>query len=54
MYLISVAKDGLMERPSIFIKCVVAGSNATRDGRLGPGDQLLEVEGVSLRGGGHR
>ena len=51
MYLISVvAKDGLMERPSIFI----AGNNPTRDGRLGPGDQLLEVEGVSLRGGGHR
>ena len=39
-----------MERPGIFIKSVVAGSAASRDGRLGPGDQLLEVEGVSLCG----
>ena len=40
MYLISVAaKDGLMERPSIFIKS--------------PGEQLLEVEG-SVCAGGHR
>ena len=39
-----------MERPGIFVKSVVAGSAASRDGRLGPGDQLLEVEGVSLCG----
>ena len=39
-----------MERSGIFIKSVVAGSAAFRDGRLGPGDQLLEVEGVSLCG----
>ena len=39
-----------MERPGIFVKSVVAGSAASMDGRLGPGDQLLEVEGVSLCG----
>ena len=39
-----------MERPGIFVKSVVVGSAASRDGRLGPGDQLLEVEGVSLCG----
>ena len=51
MDLISVAaRGGLMERPGIFVKSVVAGSAASRDGRLGPGDQLLEVEGVSLCG----
>ena len=51
MYLMSVAaRGGLMERPGIFVKSVVAGSAASRDGRLGPGDQLLEVEGVSLCG----
>ena len=44
------ARGGLMERPGIFVKSVVAGSAASRDGRLGPGDQLLEVEGVSLCG----
>ena len=52
MYLILVAaRGGLMERPGIFIKSVVAGSAASRDGRLGPGDQLLEVEGSVC---GHR
>ena len=44
------ARGGLMERPGIFVKSVVAGSAASRDGRLGPGDQLLQVEGVSLCG----
>ena len=44
------ARGGLMEVSGIFVKSVVAGSAAARDGRLRPGDQLLEVEGVSLAG----
>merc|ERR1740129_1767165 len=47
---IVAARGGLMERPGIFVKSVVAGSAASRDGRVGPGDQLLAVEGVSLCG----
>ena len=45
------ARGGLMERPGIFVKSVVAGSAASRDGRLGPGDQLRAVcEERSLAG----
>ena len=34
----------------IFVRSVVGGGAAAEDGRLQPGDQLLEVDGVSLIG----
>ncbi len=34
----------------VFVKAVVGGGSASRDGRLAPGDQLLEVDGTPLAG----
>lgn len=46
-----VAAQGIGERcVGIYIKKVVEGSVASRDGRLQPGDQLLSVNGQSLVG----
>lgn len=46
-----VAAQGIGERCiGIYIKKVVEGSAAARDGRLQPGDQLLSVNGQSLVG----
>ncbi|CAG7837490.1 unnamed protein product [Allacma fusca] len=38
------------DRLGIYIKSVVNGGSADMDGRLGPGDQLLSVDGQSLVG----
>ncbi|MFH4978919.1 hypothetical protein AB6A40_005628 [Gnathostoma spinigerum] len=46
-----VAAQGIGERSTgIYVKKVVEGSAAHRDGRLQPGDQLLSVNGQSLVG----
>ncbi|KHN76981.1 Afadin [Toxocara canis] len=46
-----VAAQGIGERSvGIYVKKVVEGSAAHRDGRLEPGDQLLSVNGQSLVG----
>ena len=47
---IVAARGGRMDKLGIFIKSVVMGGSASRDGRLESGDQLLEVDGVSLIG----
>jgi len=47
---IVAARGGRMDKLGIFIKSVVLGGSASRDGRLESGDQLLEVDGVSLIG----
>ncbi|CAH1973561.1 unnamed protein product [Acanthoscelides obtectus] len=47
---IVAAKGAGQERLGIYIKSVVAGGAADRDGRLAAGDQLLSVDGQSLLG----
>ncbi|XP_060518746.1 uncharacterized protein LOC132697342 isoform X2 [Cylas formicarius] len=47
---IVAAKGAGQERLGIYIKSVVPGGAADRDGRLAAGDQLLSVDGQSLLG----
>lgn len=47
---IVAAKGAGQERLGIYIKSVVPGGAADRDGRLQAGDQLLSVDGQSLLG----
>jgi len=47
---IVAAQGPRMPQLGIFIKSVVRGGAAWTDGRLGPGDQLLAVDGQSLLG----
>ena len=47
---IVAARGGRMDKLGIFIKSVVMGGSASKDGRLESGDQLLAVDGVSLIG----
>ena len=49
---IVAARGGAMPRAGlgIFVRSVVGGGAAAEDGRLQPGDQLLQVDGVSLVG----
>ena len=47
---IVAARGGRMSQLGIFVKAVVVGGAASRDGRIQSGDQLLAVDGVSLVG----
>ena len=49
---IVAARGGAMPRAGlgIFVRSVVGGGAAAEDGRLQPGDQLIQVDGVSLIG----
>lgn len=44
----TVAERGNMVDMGIFIKSVIHGGAASRDGRLKPNDQLLNINGISL------
>ena len=47
---IVAARGGSMSSLAIFVKSVVPGGAASRDGRLAPGDQLVGCNGESLVG----
>jgi afadin len=49
---ITGGKNAVSSHPDlgIFVKKLVSGGSAEKDGRLQPGDQILSVDGKSLQG----